>query len=155
MLNEKYTYDDVFRLLNWPKQMVSLNVGGYILDKTTKTYPVFINYEKGENIQETIMYEDRLLSPNLLQAISKGKRKLDSEEIQNILHADELGYDMQLFIRKNKNDANSKEFYYLGRIHPEKVGEEITMKDGKTRAVRLHYHLETPIREDLYDYFLS
>lgn len=155
VLNEKYTYDDVFRLLNWPKQMVSLNVGGYILDKTTKSYPVFINYEKGEDIQETIMYEDRLLSPNLLQAISKGKRKLDSEEIQNILHADELGYDMQLFIRKNKNDANSKEFYYLGRIHPEKEGEEITMKDGKTRAVRLHYHLETPVREDLYDYFLS
>lgn len=39
---------------------------------------------------------------------------MDSEDVQNFLNATERGIDVQLFVRKNKDDKISKEFYYLG-----------------------------------------
>ena len=44
VLYQKYTYEDVCRLLNWEQNEVPLNIGGYKFDKKTKTFPVFINY---------------------------------------------------------------------------------------------------------------
>ena len=73
-LYAKYTYEDVCRLLNWEKGEVALNIDGYKYDKKTKTYPVFINYDKQEDIADTIRYEDRFVSPDTLIAISKSGR---------------------------------------------------------------------------------
>lgn len=42
VLYQKYTYEDVCRLLNWEQNEVPLNIGGYKFDKKTKTFPVFI-----------------------------------------------------------------------------------------------------------------
>lgn len=47
VLYQKYTYEDVCRLLNWEQNEVPLNIGGYKFDKKTKTFPVFINYDRG------------------------------------------------------------------------------------------------------------
>ena len=58
VLYQKYTYEDVCRLLNWEQNEVPLNIGGYKFDKKTKTFPVFINYDKSENISDTTKYED-------------------------------------------------------------------------------------------------
>ncbi len=60
VLYQKYTYEDVCRLLNWAQNEVPLNIGGYKFDKKTKTFPVFINYDKEENISDTTKYEDHL-----------------------------------------------------------------------------------------------
>ena len=46
VLYQKYTYEDACRLLNWEKNEVPLNIGGYKYEKKTKTFPVFINYDK-------------------------------------------------------------------------------------------------------------
>ena len=35
-------------------------------------------------------------------------------DVQNFLHARERGIQVHLFVRKNKDDKISKEFYYLG-----------------------------------------
>ena len=68
-----------------------LNIGGYKYDRKTKTFPVFINYDKAENIQDTIKYEDHFESPSRLIAISKQSRTIASEDVQNFLHAKERG----------------------------------------------------------------
>lgn len=60
VLYQKYTYEDACRLLNWERNEVPLNIGGYKYDKKTKTFPVFINYDKQENISDTTKYEDHL-----------------------------------------------------------------------------------------------
>lgn len=151
-LYAKYTYEDVCRLLEWEKGEVALNIGGYKYDKTTKTYPVFINYDKNDDVVDTQRYEDRLISPKKLIAISKSGRNLASEDVYTALHAQELGVDMELFVRKNKDDKISKEFYYLGRIHATGKAHEFTMPNTSKKAVEIEYELETPIREDLYDY---
>lgn len=154
-LYQKYTYEDVCRILDWKQGEVPLNIGGYKFDKDTKTYPVFINYHK-EDVSDTINYEDKLLNDKSLQAISKGNRTLQSEDVQTALHAKELGVSMHLFIRKNKLDEDgAKEFYYLGPIHATGEVEEFTMPNTSNKAVKLYYELDYPIRSDLYDYLIN
>lgn len=116
VLYQKYIYEDACRLLNWERNEVPLNIGGYKYDKKTKTFPIFINYDKQDNISDTTKYEDHFVAENRLIAISKSGRSMDSEDVQNFLNATERGIDVQLFVRKNKDDKISKEFYYLGRV---------------------------------------
>ena len=52
VLYQKYTYEEVGRLMNWEKNLSSV-MNGYMLDKKTKTYPVFINYDKSNDISDT------------------------------------------------------------------------------------------------------
>ena len=120
VLYQKYTYEDACRLLNWERNEVPLNIGGYKYDKKTKTFPVFINYDKQEDISDTTKYEDHFISNNRLIAISKSGRSIESEDVQNFLNAKERGIDVQLFVRKNKDDKISKEIIYLIFDYPHK-----------------------------------
>ncbi|WP_281521701.1 DUF3427 domain-containing protein [Dubosiella newyorkensis] len=153
VLYAKYTYDDVGRLLNWEKGEVALNIGGYKYDEQTKTYPIYINYVKEETISETTKYEDRFISPSLLKAISKQGRTPDSSDVSIALQAKEKNVNMYLFVRKNKDDKESKEFYYLGRIFA--TGHYKTVTVGGKSAVEIEYELEHPVRSDIYDYITN
>ena len=155
VLNQKYTYEDVCRLLHWEKNEVPLNIGGYKFDKKTKTFPVFINYDKSEDISDTTKYEDHFVSSNRLIAISKSGRSIVSEDVQNFIHAKERGIDVHLFVRKNKEDKISKEFYYLGRMTASGNVEEIVMSNTDKTAVEIEWILDTPVREDLYEYIIN
>lgn len=154
-LYQKYTYEDVCRLLEWEKGEVALNIGGYKYDKITKTYPVFINYDKSENITDTINYEDRFLCESQLIAISKSGRTISSEDIVQAYNAEKDGVEMSLFVRKNKDDKISKEFYFLGKIKTIDIPHEFTMKNTTKTAVEIKYQLITPVREDIYEYITS
>lgn len=154
-LYEKYTYEDVCRLLEWEKGEVALNIGGYKFDNQTKTYPVFINYNKSKNISDSINYEDRFLSPSQLIALSKRGRTETSDDVVQAYNAEEDGVEMSLFVRKSKDDKISKEFYFLGKINAIGTPKTITMKNTNKTAVEINYQLHTPIREDIYDYIIS
>lgn len=155
VLYQKYTYEDACRLLGWEHNEVPLNIGGYKYDKKTKTFPVFINYDKSENISDTTKYEDHFTSNQSLIAISKSGRSVYSEDVQNFLKAKERGIDVHLFVRKNKDDKISKEFYYLGRMIATGNYEEITMVNTDKTAVKIEWNLDTPIREDVYEYIVK
>lgn len=155
VLYQKYTYEDVCRLLNWESNEVPLNIGGYKYDKKTKTFPVFINYDKSEDISDTIKYEDHFINANTLIAVSKSGRTLQSEDVQNFLHAKERGIEVHLFVRKNKDDKISKEFYYLGRMNASGRTEEFCMTNTTKTAVEIEWVLDTPVREDIYQYIIG
>ena len=155
VLYQKYTYEDACRLLNWERNEVPLNIGGYKYDKKTKTFPVFINYDKQEDISDTTKYEDHFLTVDRLIAISKSGRSRDSEDVQNFLKAKERGIDVQLFVRKNKDDKISKEFYYLGRMTATGRTEEFVMANTDKTAVEIEWALDTPAREDIYEYIIN
>ena len=155
VLYQKYTYEDICRLLNWEHNEVPLNIGGYKYDRKTKTFPVFINYDKAENIQDTIKYEDHFESPSRLIAISKQSRTIASEDVQNFLHAKERGIDVELFVRKNKDDKISKEFYYLGKMYATGEAKEFVMANTDKTAVEIVWELETSVREDIYEYIVN
>ena len=156
VLYQKYTYEEVCRLLNWGKNLSSV-MNGYLLDKKTKTYPVFINYDKAENISDTTKYEDHFVpgSRDHLIAISKSGRSLQSEDVQNFLKAKELGIQVELFVRKNKDDKISKEFYYLGHMTASGNAKEFTMANTNKTAVEIEWILDDPIREDIYEYIVN
>ena len=155
VLYQKYTYEDACRLLNWENNLVPLNIGGYKYDEKTKTFPVFINYDKSDDISDTTKYEDHFVSENKLIAISKSGRTKESQDVQNFLKAKERGIDVQLFVRKNKDDKISKEFYYLGRMTATGKVEEFVMPNTDKTAVEIEWVLDTPVREDLYQYILN
>ena len=152
---QKYTYEDVCRLLNWKNNEVPLNIGGYKYDRDTKTFPVFINYDKNEEINDTIKYEDHFENSNKLIAISKSGRTILSEDVQNFINAKERGIKVDLFVRKNKDDKISKEFYYLGRMNATGNVKEFIMPNTNKTAVEIEWILETPVREDIYEYIIN
>ena len=153
-LYQKYTYEDVCRLLNWKKNMNAQNIGGYFYDSDTKTLPVFINYDKAEN---AIAYEDRFVTQAHLIALSKHPRKIDSSDADHFFKRMDEDKDNKilLFIRKNKDDKEAKEFYFLGEIYAQ--GEPIPIKMEKTGddAFEINYKLDVPVREDIYEYIVS
>ena len=155
VLYQKYTYEDVCRLLNWETNEVPLNIGGYKYDKKTKTFPVFINYDKSADISDTTKYEDHFISSSSLIAISKSGRSIASEDVQNFLHAKERGIQVHLFVRKNKDDKISKEFYYLGHMQASGNVKEFVMPNTDKTAVEIEWLLDVPVREDLYEYIVN
>ena len=156
VLYEKYTYEDVCRLLCWETNMNPLNIGGYFYDSKTKTLPVFVNYEKKDS---AIPYPDKLLDESNIITYSKKKRRIGCPDYDHIYKTQETdkGNTILLFIRKNTVDEK-KEFYFLGTL--EAIGEAKAVKikdnDGKdTDAFAIHYQISTPIRRDIFDYIIS
>ena len=154
-LYQKYTYDDVCKCLDWPQAEVPQNIGGYKFHQVTNTYPVFINYNKENDIEDTIRYEDRFLSPSSLIAVSKSRRSISSKDVQQALNARKNGVDLCLFVRKNKDDKISKEFYYLGRMFANEYVKEFVMPNTTVKAVEIGYSLQTSVRDDIYDYLVG
>lgn len=153
ILFENFFYNraDICSLIS--KRVVQL--GGYKYDRKTKTVPVFINYDKADDISDTIKYEDHFIDSSTLKYISKSNRTLNSEDVQNFIHANECGIDVHLFVRKNKDDKTSKEFYYLGRMTAIGTPKEFTMANTKSSAVEITWKMDTPVREDIYEYLMG
>ena len=153
-LYQKYTYEDVCRLLNWNKNLNAQNIGGYYYDSETKTLPVFINYHKAE---DAIAYEDRFVSEGHLIALSKHPRKITSSDAVHIYKQSEEDKNNRifLFVRKNKDDNEAKEFYFLGEIFTEGNPRQIYMEKTKDNAFEIDYRLDVPVRSDIYDYIVS
>ncbi len=153
-LYQKYTYEDVCRLLNWQKNMNAQNIGGYFYDAETKTLPVFINYDKTE---DAIAYEDRFVTPEHLIALSKHPRKVTSSDADHFFKrtAEDKDNQILLFVRKNKDDKEAKEFYFLGEIYAQGQPEPIKMEKTGDDAFEINYKLDVPVRDDIYEYIVS
>ena len=66
------------------------------------------------------------------------------------------GYDTICKIqRKNKDDKISKEFYYLGRVNATGQVKEFVMPNTDKTAVEIEWVLDTPVREDIYEYIVN
>ena len=57
-----------------------------------------------------------------------------------------------LFVRKNKDDNEAKEFYFLGEINAHGEPEEVTMPESNDKAFEILYKLDVPVRNDIYEY---
>lgn len=157
VLYQKYTYEDVCKLLNWKTNMNAQNIGGYFYDKDTKTLPVFINYEKAAG---AIAYEDRFLSNSELIALSKHPRTVDSTDADHFYKRKQADKDnrIYLFVRRNKDDKEAKEFYFLGEVFAQGNPTQIQMETptGKMdNAFEIYYHLDVPVRDDVYNYIVG
>ena len=148
VLNMRYTIEDACHYLNWPVELNGGCIGGYWYDKTTNTFPVFINYIKEENIAESQNYNDYFASRNTLVASSKDKEGRDSPKMKTVENAKSNATQIHLFVRKNKNDGKTKDFYYLGKV-------EFVRFLNDEKPVEIEYRLKEEVRADLYDYLNS
>lgn len=145
-LGEKYTRKDTLRLTGYKQNLTPLNIGGYYF--TDREGLIFMTYDKAENIQKSIDYEDRLLDDQHLHYYSKNNRRLDSSEIKKFQSGD---YELQLFVQKSGADDN-KTFYYLGTMKYTPGSARQEEIAGKP-IVSMNFTLAHPVEHNLYELF--
>lgn len=151
-LYEKYTRKDVCRLLNW-SQDDSSTIYGYRVKYNT--CPIFVTYNKEDDISSSTQYEDAFIDQRTFSWMTRSRLTLESDEVKRIINADELNIDIHLFI-KQSNDEGS-DFYYMGKAHSFNPTQTTILDDNGKRLpiVNIQLRLETPVREDLYEYFVN
>lgn len=149
VLYQKYTYEEVCYLLNWPQKINPNAMAGYFYEKTTHTMPVFINYIAPD--KKRVDYTNEFLSNTLITAYSKSNRKLDSSDAKHIYNANEEQNKLYLFVRKPSEDKEAKEFYFLGEITAQGKPEFAPKYNG----FKILYKLDTPVRADIFNYLTT
>ena len=85
-----------------------------------------------------------------ISVISKGCKKLSSK-----LRSASLKLTYAYFYVNYKEDKISKEFYYLGRMKATGELNQFVMANTNKTAVEIEWELDTPVREDIYEYITS
>jgi hypothetical protein len=150
VLYQKYSRKDVCRLLNWERDDSSTMYGYKIKDGTC---PIFVTYEKKEDIASSTKYEDQFVNNRLFSWMTRSRVSKDSTEAQEIIHYREKGLKIYLFIKKS--DGEGTDFYYMGKVNPITWTETtINNDDGKKLPImNFQMELEHGVRNDIYEYF--
>ena len=149
-LYEKYSREDVLRCLNWDYYMNGQNIGGYKIKYDT--CPIFVTYNKAEDISETINYEDHFISKTLFNWMSRNNRKTSSKELEPLVNYN--GLDVELFIQKNNDEGI--EFYYIGRLTPLSYKQVYRDIDGKKQPiVNFKFEIDHEVKDEMYSYFVK
>ena len=149
-LFEKYSRKDVCRLLNWPHDDSSTMYGYRIKHGTC---PIFVTYDKDEDISESTKYKDEFISKSAFSWMTRSKVKLDSKEAQTIINDKDL--KIHLFVKKS--DDEGRDFYYIGQATPVKWNET-TIKNDKGQTlpiVNFKYSLHNVVGDELYEYLTT
>jgi superfamily II DNA or RNA helicase len=153
ILYRKYSRKDVFRILNWDQNPVARNVGGYIVSSNKSNCPIFVTYDKDENISDTTKYNDGFINNYEFEWVTKSKRTLNSPEVHTIRNYKQ-GLRIPLFIKKSNGE--SSDFYYMGEITPiVESFERTTMPDGKGKhvsVVKMRFLMNQPVEDSIYEY---
>ncbi|MBR4447023.1 DEAD/DEAH box helicase [Methanobrevibacter sp.] len=149
-LYEKYSREDVLRLLNWERFMNGQNIGGYKIKYDT--CPIFVTYNKKEDISETINYEDHFINKETFNWMSRNNRKTSSPELEPLINYN--GVNTQLFIQKSNDEGI--EFYYIGKLTPLNYKQVYRTIDGKEHPiVNFKFKIDTEVKDELYSYFVN
>lgn len=149
-LYEKYSREDVLRILNWERFMNGQNIGGYKIKYDT--CPIFVTYNKAEDISETINYEDHFIDKNTFNWMSRNNRKTSSPELEPLINYN--GVDTQLFIQKSNDEGI--EFYYIGKLTPIIYKQVYRNINGKNQPiVNFKFKIHTEVSDELYSYFVN
>ena len=146
-LYEKYSRKDVCRLINWPADE-SGTIFGYRVKYGT--CPIFVTYEKEEDISASTKYQDEFISKDVFSWMTRSRLTLDSKEVKSIINDD---LDIHLFIKKS--DDEGKDFYYLGQVDVLDYNQT-TIEDDKGKElpiVNFKFKMNHSVKEDIYNYF--
>jgi hypothetical protein len=147
VIGESYSYLDIWRLSNFKKTEVWLNVGGYkTIDDCT---PIFVKYKKDDRTSSLVKYADGFISRQEFVTISKSGRTLTSKDVQNYMNSS----SRLLFVRKT-DDEREKNWNYLGEVNILETSEDTVVDDkgSKKDIVKFRMELENTANEDLYNY---
>ncbi|MFD1553052.1 DUF3427 domain-containing protein [Putridiphycobacter roseus] len=150
ILYNKYSRKDVCRLLNWEKDISSTVYGYRTVEKTT---PCFVTYNKSDDIEDSINYNDRFISPSEFAWESRSNRKLSSSEIQGVIKSERI---LLFVIKEDAKKNKDRNFYYMGdvTVKPESTKQTV-MPDSLTPIVHFRFQLEQPVVENIYKYITT
>ncbi|MGX6961914.1 DEAD/DEAH box helicase [Vagococcus xieshaowenii] len=151
-LYQKYRRRDTLRLLNWDKQMVNQNIGGYVYNETD--FIIFVTLEKGDDFRGSLVaYEDGFVDNQTVQWFTKAPRTINSPEVR---YLKEHGQTSNIHFFIKKADDHGSDFYYLGKVKPDVNSiEQVTRatSEGETKSlVKMLLHLEEPVELSLFDF---
>ncbi len=154
-LYKKYTRKDVCRLLNWQADESSTMYGYKVKHNTC---PIFVNYDKYEDISYTINYQDEFINRHRFSWMSRNKLTTQSKELRALDLHKESGLEIHLFVKKEE-DKETSEFYYMGLLDVLKM-RDTTIADPKNEGeelpiVNVIYRMRHSVREDIYDYITN
>lgn len=150
VLYQKYSRKDICRLLNWERDDSSTIYGYKIKNNTC---PIFVTYEKKDDIASSTKYEDQFMNQKIFSWMTRSRVSQESTEAQRIIHYAENDLKIYLFVKKS--DGEGTDFYYMGKALPI-FWKETTIEndDGKTLPImNFQMELEHAVRDDIYDYF--
>jgi hypothetical protein len=156
VLYNKYSRKDVFRILNWDKNPLAQNVGGYMFNPERTNCAIFVNYHKEDGISSTTKYEEGFLNKLEFEWMSKSKRTLTSPDIISLKNGgNELR--LPLFIKKSNDEGAA--FYYMGDVVPiQESFKQANIKDDANNdvsVVKVKFRLNTPVDDALYNYITN
>lgn len=150
VLYGKYSRKDVCRLMNWDRDESS-TMYGYRMKHNT--CPIFVTYEKKDDISESTKYEDQFVNQQTFSWMTRNGVAIDSRESQEIINSEQSGLKIVLFIKKS--DGEGTDFYYMGEVNPVDW-RQTTIKNNKGRKLPIMnflFKLKNSVREDIYEYF--
>lgn len=146
-LYENYSRKDVCRILNWEKDE-GATIFGYRVKYDT--CPMFVTYNKQDDISVSTKYEDRFISRSMFSWMTRNKVTLESAEVEAIQRDD---VRKLLFVKKS--DGEGTDFYYMGDVDTHKcIQTTIDGKDGKKLSiVNVLYDMQQVVNDKIYSYF--
>jgi superfamily II DNA or RNA helicase len=156
VLYNKYSRKDVFRILNWDKNPLAQNVGGYMFNPERTNCAIFVNYHKEDGISSTTKYEEGFLNKLEFEWMSKSKTSLKTPAIISMKNGgNELR--LPLFIKKSNDEGVA--FYYMGDVKPiQESFKQANIKDDANNdvsVVKVKFRLNTPVDDALYNYITN
>ena len=153
VLYRKYSRKDVCKLLNW-KSDCSSTVYGYKTETSTPEYtcPIFVTYEKAEDISETTKYDDVFIDNTRFSWMSRSRRTSKADEVAALIDQPNNNIKIMLFVKKN--DGEGSDFYYMGKMKYNSFADT-TMKDkdgSRVSVVNIQFDMEIPVPQNLYNY---
>ena len=148
-LYAKYSRKDACRLLNWPHDDSSTMYGYRVKHNTC---PIFVTYEKEEDISSSTKYQDEFISRDIFSWMTRSRVRLDSPEVKRIL--DEKT-EIHMFVKHS--DGEGTDFYYIGQAYPI-YHHQTTIDDdhgNKLPIVNFRYKLAHTCKEEIYNYFMD
>lgn len=156
ILYRKYSRKDVFRILKWDKNPNAQTVGGYMVSPGGDNCAIFVTYHKNDDISDTIKFQDRFISPDVLQWMSKSNRNLQSPDVKTIL-GEKGPIRLPLFVKKS--DGEGTDFYYMGDLFPiinETTQTTMPGTNGEPLlVVQFKLILSYSVEENIYDYITN
>ena len=149
VLYEKYSRKDICRILNWEKDDSS-TIYGYRIKYNT--CPIFVTYEKKDDITSSTKYEDQFINNQVFSWMTRSKVNLNSTETRELINYAENGLKIYLFIKKS--DGEGSDFYYMGKAIPFDWKETTILNDkGKQLPImNFQMKLEHSVKSDIYEY---
>ena len=156
VLYNKYSRKDVFRVLNWDKNPLAQNVGGYMFNTERTNCAIFVNYHKEDDISSTTKYEEGFINKLEFEWMSKSKRTLTSPDIISLKNGGD-SLRLPLFIKKSNDEGAA--FYYMGDVRPIQGSfKQTTIKDdakNNISVVKVKFRLNNPVDDALYTYITN